>query len=76
MDKTDINIELTENVLDKHLPETVKNRIREYEHWKAENEIIRQEMDGEIKLDNYGSLEFNFYETDEEKDSTKTTGKG
>ena len=67
MDKTNIKVELTEDVLNKNLSESSKNRIIEYENWKAENEIIRQKMDGEIKLDNYGSLEFKFYQDDEEE---------
>ena len=49
MDKTNIKVELTEDVLNKNLSESSKNRIIEYENWKAENEIIRQKMDGEIK---------------------------
>ena len=77
MDKTNIKVELTEDVLNKNLSESSKNRIIEYENWKAENEIIRQKMDGEIKLDNYGSLEFKFYQDDEEeKDIDESTGKG
>ncbi len=76
LENKDIKLELTEQNLEKDLPENVKQRIINYEKWKAENEIIRQEVDGEIKLDNYGSIEFKFYETDDEEDSAEKTGKG
>jgi hypothetical protein len=76
LENKEIKLELTEQNLQKDLPEIIKQRIINYEKWKAENEIIRQEVDGEIKLDNYGSIEFKFYETDDEEDSAEKTGKG
>ncbi len=45
---------------------TIEEKAKTFikEQWKAENDIIKENIDGEIRVNPYGNLEFDFYKDD------------
>jgi hypothetical protein len=48
------------------IEEKAKSFIKE--QWKAENEIIKDKIDGEIRINAYGNVEFDFFKKEENND--------
>lgn len=65
---------------DENLSDAQKANTFIKEQWKAENEILKEKLDGEIRLNPYGNVEFDFFKENEEKntenveESTSTDG--
>jgi len=64
---------------------TLEEKARTFikEQWKAENDIIKDKLDGEIRINPYGNLEFDFFKesndsinnsNEEPKESDENTG--
>ena len=48
------------------IEEKAKSFIKE--QWKAENEVIKDKIDGEIRVNAYGNVEFDFFNQEMEKE--------
>jgi hypothetical protein len=46
---------------------TIEEKAKSFikEQWKAENEIIKDKLDGEIRINAYGNVEFDFFKNEE-----------
>lgn len=49
------------------IEEKAKTFIKE--QWKAENDIIKENIDGEIRVNPYGNVEFDFYKENNESEN-------
>jgi len=41
------------------------------EQWKAENDIIKEKIDGEIRVNPYGNVEFDFFKDTDDSHNEK-----
>lgn len=56
---------------------TIEEKAKTFikEQWKAENEIIKENLDGEIRVNPYGNLEFDFYKDENESENASEDSK-
>ena len=69
--KTFLNQKLETIIQDKSLTEEEKAKSFIKEQWKAENEIIKEKIDGEIRINAYGNVEFDFFKNEENEKEEK-----
>lgn len=52
---------------------TIEEKAKTFikEQWKAENDIIRENIDGEIRVNPYGNIEVDFYKENNSSDKTE-----
>jgi len=66
--KTFLNQKLETIAQDKNMSVEEKAKSFIKEQWKAENEIIKDKIDGEIRVNAYGNIEFDFFKEESQKE--------
>lgn len=69
--KTFLNQKLETIAQDENMSTEEKAKSFIKEQWKAENEVIKEKIDGEIRVNAYGNVEFDFFSQNENEKKEK-----